>query len=879
MAYTPEEQKIIDGFVATLAIGIPAPESKGAGGYTAQNPEGTAAGKYQFTEQWLKGPNGKHGITAFAKENGYGNVTTLEQFKADPNLQDVYFRYYAKEILYPDAKTQYQGKNPLDLSLTDIGALNHFDGKGEAQKQISSGKLKEATVKGENGAKYTNKSRAKYLDEMNKAIKNSGISTLTKSDLISAGVDNKTNPDKIISWYESEEKRIAENKHFNDKDREIQRQKLNQGVVDNGHEDIINPFIKKRNSEQKEAYSTKINDYNALKDFIENDLHLDYKEDVENGDKAKWKEEGSVQGFTKDLMERREAFRKKYPHLFKSNKRSKTPSDAVVNIEKLFGEFETQHKELTGETIKVEPGNMTSNPDRVDIKGNTVGGGVQIKVKRGEGEGVGILTPVIGSGMKFGKSKERYGTLQLGLNDLSSDGYKPVMPIDPKNYPKSVTPQQDEEEKAKEEAKKRTAEEEAKKDPANRNKGLAEEYYKTSLALGSVEDQQFNYKPGKQELNVDAIVGLSLGLIGNEDAKRAHIPLRTEEVSEAMMNYTAELMNKSNEGLPVEVEAAMKAKLADAYQGGLQNIVNASAGNRATVLGNLGGLEQAKTKGLVGIQVADYEAKDRAFAQYGKAIEYINDFDTRRDIANHGIKYKEAYRKKLQGEKLAETGFAKMIEALKYQKNNGPGSANDMYRSLLMQKMFGFDPKMKDDGTGTVKGTKSEYDLRKANNQAKYDSEAEVYKRFQTLNPDQKLAYDNLMAETQDQGTQSKFIDYLKANPNADTSKISMDNLDLALKRDDFGLLSQDRDLLTKGVKSELEPTGLQNITEPLNPIENFNPEIPTIQTGLLNGDKAYQEHQDKLKQEQLIEMNKWNPPPAIPGVEGIPNPFDLINN
>ena len=50
----------------------------------------------------------------------------------------------------------------------------------------------------------------------------------------------------------------------------------------------------------------------------------------------------------------------------------------------------------------------------------------------------------------------------------------------------------------------------------------------------------------------------------------------------------------------------MKNQLADAYQGGLANIVNASGGNAATVLGNLGQLEQAKTKGpIVGFPDGD----------------------------------------------------------------------------------------------------------------------------------------------------------------------------------------------------------------------------------------------------------------------------------
>ena len=41
---------------------------------------------------------------------------------------------------------------------------------------------------------------------------------------------------------------------------------------------------------------------------------------------------------------------------------------------------------------------------------------------------------------------------------------------------------------------------------------------------------------------------MALGLIGDNMADKANIPLRTEEVSQAMKNYTAELAKRSKEG-------------------------------------------------------------------------------------------------------------------------------------------------------------------------------------------------------------------------------------------------------------------------------------------------------------------------------------------
>ena len=48
---TPKEIKIREQFVRNLSIGIPGPESSHSKNpYSAQNKEGSAAGKYQFTK-------------------------------------------------------------------------------------------------------------------------------------------------------------------------------------------------------------------------------------------------------------------------------------------------------------------------------------------------------------------------------------------------------------------------------------------------------------------------------------------------------------------------------------------------------------------------------------------------------------------------------------------------------------------------------------------------------------------------------------------------------------------------------------------------------------------------------------------------------------
>jgi hypothetical protein len=331
-----------------------------------------------------------------------------------------------------------------------------------------------------------------------------------------------------------------------------------------------------------------------------------------------------------------------------------------------------------------------------------------------------------------------------------------------------------------------------------KDEGLASQYFeeRAQIAEEDNDDQHYNYDASQQkkELPINAITGMALGILGNKQAKEIDIPLRTEDVSEAVRNFTADLAKRAKQGLPPEIEAAMRNQLAEAYQGGLATLVNSSNGNRAAVMGNLGQLENAKARGIVDMNIADYEAKERAFEQYGKAIQYIDSFEANRDIANHGIEYNEALRQKKKAEDLATSGFAMLNEELQYQRENGPGSANSMYRSMMMQRMFGFDPNMKDDGSGTVPGTKSYFDKQKAKKKEAVGLAVNSLEKYQSLNPDQKKVVESIaQAEGGDKAMRG-IVDYLHNNPNADLAQIKADNLDLALKQNDFGLLGMDRE-------------------------------------------------------------------------------------
>jgi muramidase (phage lysozyme) len=201
-------------------------------------------------------------------------------------------------------------------------------------------------------------------------------------------------------------------------------------------------------------------------------------------------------------------------------------------------------------------------------------------------------------------------------------------------------------------------------------------------------DPKFEYSPGKQQIPFDSIASLATGMMGMA-AGNVDIKYRDEKVSEAMLNYASELEQIKNIGLPPEIEADLNMKLASAYQTGLSNIVQASNGNRNLVLGNQGQLDEARMKGIVQIAAMDVDRRDKAMAAYGEVQKYINDFNANRDIANNERRYREDEKKQMAGSALAQAGMASLMNSLQAQRENAPGSPNDMMKQFLMFHISG----------------------------------------------------------------------------------------------------------------------------------------------------------------------------------------------
>lgn len=286
--------------------------------------------------------------------------------------------------------------------------------------------------------------------------------------------------------------------------------------------------------------------------------------------------------------------------------------------------------------------------------------------------------------LKYGKTKDEYD-LEVAKNAPKDTGSSETMPD-------ATTTETPEEAAARKEA-------EA-KETARGAKQLAEANKpKSNLdLLDSFNDDssagytKFNYTPGKGEIPFEALIGLTTGLAGMAAADDVHTKLRDEQISEGMLQYAQDIAKIKNIGLSPEIEGGLKMKLQDAYQTGLTNIVRASNGNRNLVLGNQAQLDKARMSGIVEIAAMDVDRTDKAMAAFGEVQKYINEFDSRRDIANNDRQYQDDKAKQLAGMELAKQGMSSFIDAIENAKENAPGSMNDMRRQYFQFTATGILP-------------------------------------------------------------------------------------------------------------------------------------------------------------------------------------------
>lgn len=300
----------------------------------------------------------------------------------------------------------------------------------------------------------------------------------------------------------------------------------------------------------------------------------------------------------------------------------------------------------------------------------------------------------------------------------------------------------------------------------------------------------YDPKNYKQKIDWAGYAQSMFGIVAGKDMADKEIPMRDEMISEGYLNYASELQRLSEIGLRPEEEAYAKRMLAESYSTGLEQLNQASNGNRNIVLGNLSRLDYQKQEGLMKIALADANAKNEALYKYGEAMKYISEFDANKDIANNERKYQDAMMTKQTGAQLMSAGWKSLMDNIQYQKENKPGSANHMYKSFMMQKMFNVNPDLKDDGTGNTPYTMSWAKKQQEDGMAMFTENREYAKKYSEISAPNQLAFAKYANKKGFSGSKS-FLDFLhKNNPQG---SFDFSKLDEADKDKNFSIMYSDK--------------------------------------------------------------------------------------
>lgn len=308
----------------------------------------------------------------------------------------------------------------------------------------------------------------------------------------------------------------------------------------------------------------------------------------------------------------------------------------------------------------------------------------------------------------------------------------------------------------------------------------ANNYYADEIkAPAAYQDEQF-----KNPFPFAEVLSGAMGVAIGANMAKKEIPKRTEQVSDAYRNYTAELAKLSQIGLRPEEEGYAKRMLTESYQSSISTLENQANGNRNIILGNLGRVDFATQQGMLEIAMADSKAKTDAMYKYGEAVKYINEFDSRRDIANNEREYQDVLLTKQAGGELMGSAFTSILENFQNYKDNGPGSVNHAYKSKFYRDAFGIDPSLKDNGKGDTPFTPSfkKMEDQKLVEQAKQFNETR--QSYWSLDPEKRKIADTFLNHNRTSEASSKMIDYLKKTENPGV--LNLEKSAEALKNNDY---------------------------------------------------------------------------------------------
>lgn len=755
----------LDQFIAALKARTFYSESKG-GKYDAVNKssESGAWGKYQFIWSiWGKS------INEFAQKNLYGKVTPEEFLKLDKLQEEFFEQVYAPQAY--DWVKKHQDKNVRGLSIDEIAQLYHVSPK-DTLAYIQGGKWdppgEQTPVK-----KYL-ESGQQGMDEFEPDLR----------ELSPVIFDDAAEKNRVVDNYLSKLDEIKNNPKMSDGAKEMHIRSLKQKMYDNGYDN----FISNRVGTELNKFEDDRRFFEEFYDGIKGNLkqkssggrpyqHIEIKDE---------KTKAMVDILLEKNPELSKDIHKNNKGIYSFNVGMRTigrpnlmEKYILDSVNKFTGKEYTSVNDFVEDKhhVSILPGplNKTDKPISIIDNKNDIFIDQDFTVGNYQYEDAAIDTTKI-------QKREK----ELGQKEPVVDTEEKTAPVD--------TEQKQKEDSAKAEMEKEKA---------------LDDFMKWQVKMDEPDKLHYDKSDYKTEIPFEAIANAFVGMAGMEMAD-TDVPLFTEQVSAGIMDYTAKIAKISQMGLPPELEAKLKNDASSAYNGMMQNLVRASAGNRNLVLGNQGQLDMNRLQSNNQIAIADHQAKQEALGKYGEMMRYINEFDSRRDINNTQIKQSMAMNRRKMGEDLAFAGFSAMNDSLADWNANKPGSANHMLMSQIRQKAFGYDPEISDDGSGTRKGTRSYYErtvlepLRANNENVDY-----LNQNIGTLDEGQRKFMNLIVSRTGDPGEVVKAMQFIKGNDPERVNTSNDERLQKAISEGNFdSLLFGDfdqRDYLSRDEQSVYE--------------------------------------------------------------------------
>jgi hypothetical protein len=325
-------------------------ESKGAGGYKAQNPESSAVGKYQFI--WDGDKNWRGWKSDIMKVTG---VKSKEEFLNSEKAQEQFMDYYIENTLKKDADS-LRKTNPEEtkgMSDEQLMALAHFQGRSNAKTFLETGK----TANKENNLsveEYLNK--AGFTNEGGESDTNEGGQSDKKEDVSFLTTLNQSIKEAGKGFAEPINEKRKQVVEREESIKELEKKwKNSEGLDDETKDRIYNDLQNERLSKlllQKEILDLKKerNDkINEVFDLEENKTKLFEEYDKGNITEEDYKK---IRSELNQFSERNALFNQKYQELtdrYEAQKQARFPYDNAADYEAQNRLKEGTTKYLTAE--------------------------------------------------------------------------------------------------------------------------------------------------------------------------------------------------------------------------------------------------------------------------------------------------------------------------------------------------------------------------------------------------------------------------------------------------------------------------------------------------------------------------------------------------